>query len=116
QPFPERPPPLARQAPGPDEAFGLGFWDESRCRRRLRESRHGELYPRPGPDPAVEWPAGHGAGRRGLAFDPQRGRLLAAFPELAARLRMVTDERDGPPRLEYSLFLAPSGTPCTPPP
>ena len=134
QPFPLKPPPLARQAMTPDEAWGLTFWDRGRCREILGAMRTDGIYTPPttretlrlpGPAGGINW--------GGVAVDPNRQLLLVNTNDLPFGMQLVPREQleeakalhpDSKFRLQRGTPFAlrrwrvssPLGLPCTPPP
>lgn len=72
QPFPVAPPPLVRQGPvTPADAWGLTFWDEGQCRKRIKQYRSEGIFTPPGLKTTIEQPGDAGGVEWGsIAFDP----------------------------------------------
>lgn len=85
--FPVQPPPLMKTRLTPDDAWGLTFWDQNRCRELIAGARHGDTFTPPGD-------TGRGSG----AWDPGRNLLVTNLAQAGLDL-------PGPTQL-----------PCTSPP
>lgn len=72
QPFPVLPKPLVRQGPvTPDDAWGLTFWDEGKCRKLIEQDRSAGIFTPPGLKTTIEQPGSAGGVEwGGIAFDP----------------------------------------------
>lgn len=136
QPFPLAPPPLARHALEPEDAWGLTFWDRGRCRERIERLRGEGIYTPPSLGAGSLVVPGNAGGTNwgGVAIDPERGLLLARTTNLPFEVALVPREdypeerADGGESAEYAPqegtpygmrrapLLSPLGIPCNPPP
>jgi quinoprotein glucose dehydrogenase len=134
QPFPTRPPPLARHQVGPDDAWGVLGVDRWLCRRRLEQAAHGPIYTPPTVQGTVVLPGNAGGSNwGGVAVHPGRRIAIANVMDLPFLVRLVPraeheklerpNERvelspqDGTPYGLYrEPFLSPLMLPCTKPP
>jgi quinoprotein glucose dehydrogenase len=139
QPFPVRPPPLMQTRIGPEDAWGLTFWDRNICRQALENARTGELFTPPSTDGWIMRPStGGGPNWGGGAFDPQRNLLVTNLSKVAMWLQLLPQTNIeqavefnsaagapmGPPAviqgtdyaIQQRVFLSPLFNPCTAPP
>jgi quinoprotein glucose dehydrogenase len=139
QPFPTVLPPLVPQTIGPDDAWGVSFYDQAKCRDAIAAMRSGPIYTPPSLEGTVMYPQmGGGANWGGGAVDPQRGWLITNVVRIPYFLRLLpAAELDpevinapgagrpgGPPgaiedtpyAAEQGPLLSPLGAPCTAPP
>lgn len=137
QPFPVKPPPLVRHGLKPDDAWGLTFWDERECRKRLESARNQGIYTPLGTEPTILQPAAlGGVNWGGGAVWPDKNLLLvnvnttAMIAQMlpieeaikAAKSRVMEGQRiiapiSGTPYgLDMGPFVSSWGIPCTPPP
>lgn len=139
QPFPLKPPPLMKTQLGPDDAWGLTFWDQNRCRELIAGAGHGELYTPPDDKGWIMFPGpAGGMNWGGGAFDPKQNLLVTNLAQIGMYLKLlpraeVTPAEDADPRrgtptgppgsiqgtpwaIEQHALLGPSGLPCTSPP
>ncbi|MGH8399022.1 MAG: pyrroloquinoline quinone-dependent dehydrogenase, partial [Gammaproteobacteria bacterium] len=72
QPFPVLPKPLVRQGPvTPDDAWGVTFWDEGKCRALIKQYRSEGIFTPIGLQTTIEQPGNAGGVEwGGIAFDP----------------------------------------------
>ena len=134
QPFPTTPPPLVPQKLSPEEAWGLTFWDRSRCREQIRSLRSEGIFTPPSLRGTIIFPGNAGGTNWGsVAFDHERGLLIvntsriahvvtliprgeykaarAAFPKAEVSPQLGT-----PYAMKREALLSPWGLPCNPPP
>jgi len=139
QPFPARLPPLVPLEISPDDAWGLTFYDEQKCREAIAAFRTGPIYTPPSLEGTLMYPAmGGGANWGGGAYDPERRWLITSVARLPYFLQLLpAAEQDpavitapgagrplGPPGLiegtPYAAaqgpLLSPFNMPCTAPP
>lgn len=119
QPFPVKPPPLMKTRLTPEDAWGLTFWDQNRCRDLIAGARHGDLYTPPsdkgwimlpGPAGGMNWGSG--------AYDPERNLLVTNLAQIGQYLKLVPSGITGgtPWAIEQRALLGPTTMPCTNPP
>jgi quinoprotein glucose dehydrogenase len=135
QPFPTLPKPLAPISYGPEDVWGLTFWDKSKCRDIVNAlDAKGTFTPislkgtmvYPGLAGGINWDS--------VSVDPVANRMIvnvqiAAFSvklvpretvkdDFKGKMKLVgTDPQEGTPYvLERGPLLSPWGTPCFPPP
>lgn len=135
QPFPVRPAPLHEARLSPDSAFGLTDETRAFCREWIARLRNDGIFTPPSLRGTLIWPGfGGGINWDGMAWDPQRQRVvttikrLAMFVQLHARTdfeKALGNRQEG---LEYATqggtaygmtrmpLVAPDGVPCSPPP
>jgi quinoprotein glucose dehydrogenase len=134
QPFPSWPPPLAPQGLAPEDAWGLTPWDRGRCREQIERMRSDGIFTPPSFEGTVIFPGTAGGSNWGsVAFDPERGLLIANTSRIANTIRLarreeprqtprsVADvavaEMEGTPYVAYfGVLLSPFGIPCNAPP
>ena len=139
QPFPVKPPPLMKTGIGPEDAWGMTFWDRGECRKQIESARHGDLFTPPSTDGWLMYPSTAGGPNwGGGAFDPTRNLIVTSVSKVGLWLRLMpasevapSAEFDsaagapmGPPAIiqgtDYAIvqrvFLSPMFNPCTPPP
>jgi quinoprotein glucose dehydrogenase len=133
QPFPPEAFRVAKEITA-DDAWGLTFWDEGKCRAILETARVGPIY-----TPITEqWTfvaPSHlgGINWGGVAVDPERGLIAARNSNGPARVRLipredfsgrkgfefvdeVAEQRGTPYAMAREFVLSPLGVPCTAPP
>jgi len=137
QPFPVAPPPLVRQGPVmPDDAWGLTFWDEGKCRRLIEQYRSEGIFTPPGLKTTIEQPGNAGGVEwGGIAFDPVHQLALVNtmnlpwLDALTPRSQLKAEADSGkykgwdfarmlgtPYGRRRKVFLSPLGIPCIKPP
>ena len=134
QPFPMRPPPLARHALSPDDAWGILFFDRRWCRQRIESMRHGSIYEPPSLEGTLVVPGNAGGSNwGGVAVDPERRVAYANVIDLPFVVKLLPREefaratkpnsrvelspQEGTPYGLYrEAFLSPLALPCTKPP
>jgi len=139
QPFPVKPPPLMKTTLSPDDAWGLTFWDEARCRELIASARHGALFTPPSTEGWIMFPGtAGGMNWGGGGYDPARTLLVTSVSQVGMWLRLIPqaslDESAGfdpsagapmgpparirgtPYAIEQRILLGPTMLPCTRPP
>jgi len=139
QPFPVRPPPLMKTRLTPDDAWGLTFWDQNRCRDLIAGARHGDLFTPPSEKGWIMFPGSAGGMNWGSgAWDPERSLLVTNLAQIGLYLKLLPRESVpkavafdptrgapmGPPgiiegtpwAIEQRILLGPTMMPCTRPP
>jgi quinoprotein glucose dehydrogenase len=136
QPFSALPALVPQGRVEPADAWGLTFWDRGKCREKLAALRNEGIFTPPDTRGTLEFPGyAGGVDWGGVAFDEQRGRVIAAVNDLPMVVTLVpaanveTEERSRlHPQAEYGRqagtpyamrrepLLSPWGLPCTPPP
>jgi quinoprotein glucose dehydrogenase len=136
QPFSALPALVPQGRVEPADAWGLTFWDRGKCREKLAALRDEGIFTPPDTRGTLEFPGyAGGVDWGGVAFDEQRGRVIAAVNDLPMVVTLVpaanleTEERSRlHPQAEYGRqagtpyamrrepLLSPWGLPCTPPP
>ncbi len=137
QPFPVAPPALARQSPvTPDDAWGVAWFDQRGCRRRIEAYRSGGMYAPPSVQDSLMHPGNAGgANWGGIAFDPQRQLALANTVNLPFVVALVpreqfaaqradpryagfefAEQRGTPYGMRRKPFVSALGIPCVKPP
>jgi quinoprotein glucose dehydrogenase len=139
QPFPVKPPPLMKTRLTPDDAWGLTFWDQNRCRELIASARHGDIFTPPSDRGWIMFPGSAGGMNWGSgAFDPERKLLVTNLSQIGLYLKLVPRARVpkaegfdptrgapmGPPgiiagtpwAIEQRILLGPTMMPCTSPP
>jgi quinoprotein glucose dehydrogenase len=125
QPFPSRPPPLARQAPlRADELTTVTPESSRECATMFEQVKSGGIYTPPGRDLTLWFPGTMGGITwSGGAVDPRTGRLFVNTNEIGALGRMEK-QPDGraiayrriSPWGEYARFWDSNRLPCQQPP
>ena len=134
QPFPVAPKPLSPSTIGPDQAYGLTFWDRGKCRKMIEDAKHEGLYTPPSTQGTIVYPfTGGGSNWGGLAYDPQTG---IAYVNTSSLMHLVTliktkdvkgaqerfrgqevsPQKGAPFGVKREVMLSPWGLPCNPPP
>ena len=137
QPFPVLPVPLVRQGPvTPGEAWGLTFWDEGKCRKRIEQYRSEGIFTPPGLKTTIEQPGNAGGVEwGGIAFDPVHQLAVvntmnlpweyALIPRDQIKAEADSGKYDGwefarmtgtPYGMRRRVLLSPLGIPCVKPP
>ena len=134
QPFSIYPSPLIGTKLTPDSAFGVDDTEREYCRQAIRRLRNDGLFTPPSFRGTVEWPGFWGGiNWDGLAWDPERHRIVTTVKRVAMAVRLhrrgdqnaQANPNEGrehitQPGTPYSAtrmpLIAPSGTPCSPPP
>jgi quinoprotein glucose dehydrogenase len=133
QPVPARPRPLHPDRLGPEDAWGLTFWDRGACRERLEGLRSEGIFTPPSRRGTVVFPSNVGGTNwGGAAFDPERGLVIANESRVPMVVTLVPRDEfvpwevrgvgDSGPQLgtpfgmRREALLSPLGIPCNPPP
>lgn len=139
QPFPVKPPPLMKTRLTPDDAWGLTFWDQNRCRDLIAGARHGDIFTPPSEKGWIMFPGSAGGMNWGSgAWDPGRNLLVTNLSQIGLYLKLVPralvpkagsfDPTRGAPMgppgviegtpwaIEQRILLGPTMMPCTSPP
>jgi len=137
QPFPASPPPLLGTGLTPDSMFGVTAEERAFCRAAAEALRNEGIFTPPSLRGTLQWPGFWGGiNWDGMAWDPVRQRLITTLKRVAMVVRLHardgTTERVATPEAlgvgEVLLqpgapyfatrapLIAPSGTPCSPPP
>jgi len=134
QPISIRPPPLLGTQLTPDSAFGVDAAEREYCREAIRRLRNDGLFTPPSFRGTLEWPGFWGGiNWDGLAWDPERQRIVTTLKRVAMAVRLhrrgdqnaQANPNEGrehitQPGTPYTAtrmpLIAPSGTPCSPPP
>ena len=136
QPYSPLPALVPQRRVEPDDAWGITFWDRGKCRERIAALRNEGLFTPPDTRGTLEFP-GYigGVDWGGVAFDEQRGHVIAAVNDLGMVVTLIppaqldSEQRaHSYPHAEYGRqagtpwsvrrepLLSPWGLPCTPPP
>jgi quinoprotein glucose dehydrogenase len=134
QPFAMRPPPLLGTRLTADSAFGVDDAERAYCREAIRRLRNEGVFTPPSLRGTLEWPGFWGGiNWDGMAWDPERQRLVTTVKRMAMAVRLhrrgdqiaQANPNEGrehitQPGTPYTAtrmpLIAPSGTPCSPPP
>lgn len=137
QPFPVAPPPLSRQrAVTSADAWGLTFWDEGQCRKRIKRYRSEGIFTPPGLKTTIQQPGNGGGAEWGsIAFDPVHQLAvvntmnLPFLVTLIPRAQFLPESNLGrykgwefarmsgtPYGMRRKVFLSSLGLPCVKPP
>ncbi|MDH4323558.1 MAG: pyrroloquinoline quinone-dependent dehydrogenase [Betaproteobacteria bacterium] len=115
QPFPTVPPPLAPLAIGPEDAWGITFWDKGRCREEIARYRNEGIFTPPSFRGSLQYPGIAGGANWGsLAFEPQRGWVVLNMSNLPFVIRLIPRERYAEARSHrprHTEFARQEGTP-----
>jgi quinoprotein glucose dehydrogenase len=136
QPFSSLPPLVPQRALLPADAWGLSFWDRSKCRELIASLRNEGIFTPPDLRGSILTP-GYigGVNWGGVAFDQDHGRIIAAVNLLPMVVTLLTpaelerEVRGGdyphsqfgrqagtPYAMRREPLLSPLGLPCTAPP
>lgn len=134
QPFPVATPPVVPTHLMPSDAFGLTWFDEFACRRRISEARSEGLFTPPSQQGTLLNPFnGGGANWGSAAFDPARNLMIINMNSLVHHLQLIPSQgleearevfhdqeilpqTGAPYAAKRSLLVSPLGIPCNPPP
>lgn len=134
QPFSTSPPPLLGTGLSPDSMFGVTNEERAFCRAAAESLRNDGIFTPPSLKGTLQWPGFWGGiNWDGMAWDPVRQRLITTLKRVAMVVRLhprdAITERLAPlgsgevmlqPGTPYvatrAPLIAPSGTPCSPPP
>ncbi|MFV2089120.1 MAG: pyrroloquinoline quinone-dependent dehydrogenase [Pseudomonadales bacterium] len=126
QPFPVKPDPLHQLGITPDDAWGLTFWDEGRCREQLESMQSGPIFTPPSFQGTATYPSPFGGNNWGApAIDPERQIMVANTKHMPISIKLVP--RDECPKQAWQQLgspycvvlkpvMSPLGIPCTEPP
>ena len=133
QPFPPEAFRVAKEV-ALDDAWGLTFWDEGKCRETLESARTGPIYTPITEQWTIVAPSHLGGiNWGGVAVDPERGLIAARNSNGPARVRLipreqfsggkgfefvdeVAEQRGTPYAMAREFLLSPLGVPCVRPP
>ena len=134
QPFPTFPPPLTPETLTPEQGFGLDKADQDFCQNLIKSLRYEGIFTPPSTQGTIIYPGNIGGSNwSGASFDATREIMVVNTNHLAMVVRLVPRDdymneiRDHPHTeisrmtgtpfgMRRQTLLAPSGTPCTPPP
>jgi quinoprotein glucose dehydrogenase len=134
QPVPSLPPPIARQAVKPEDAFGFLYFDAKACEREMAGYDNRGLYTPPSVRGSIVYPFfGGGSNWGSVAFDPESNLLFANTMNLVGMAQVVpradfdgvrrahpgdeaTAQRGTPYGMRRKIVMSPLGVPCAPPP
>ena len=134
QPIPVKPPALIRMNMTPEDAWGITFWDEGKCREKIASMHFEGPFTPPTTKGSIMIPGNAGGSNwGGIAIDPQRQILLANVMDLPYDVKLYSrqdfdEERARNPGVEYGSMLgtpwgmrrqhlhSPFFLPCNPPP
>ncbi len=128
QPFPRQPAALHKLEFGPDDAWGVTFWDRGVCRDKIAALDHGPIYTPISTRGTVLYPAPTGGNNWGSpAVDPERGLMIASAMHVPFTATLTAREQCTNPRrqmpqtgtpycVQLELLTSPLGAPCSPPP
>lgn len=136
QPFSSLPPLTPQRGVQPDDAWGLTFWDRARCRALIATLRNEGIFTPPDTRGTLLTPGYIGGiNWGGVAFDENRGRVIAAVNLLPMVVTLITPQEferqvhsGSYPHSEFGRqagapfgvrrepLLSPWGLPCTTPP
>ncbi len=137
QPFPVKPEPLVRHSLGPEDMWGLTFWDKGQCREQLANAQNEGIYTPLGTKPTIMTPAPlGGVNWGGGAVWPDKNLLLvnvnttAMITQILPIEETLSDKKGlamenqrliapiigTPYGMDTGPFVSPWGLPCTPPP
>jgi quinoprotein glucose dehydrogenase len=130
QPFPTHVPHMIEEPLTADDAWGLTFWDEGRCRKTMAALTNEGFYTPPSVQGAVNYPSNGGGNNWGSpAIHPDSRIMVVYTGRAAASTRLIPraqcDDRDRPvgqPQtgtpycVETGFVSSPLGVPCTEPP
>lgn len=134
QPFPASPPPLLGTGLSPDSMFGVTAEERAFCRAAAESLRNDGIFTPPSVQGTLQWPGFWGGiNWDGMAWDPVRQRLITTLKRVAMVVRLHPLNRPtvrlAPPEIGEVMLqagapfyatraplIAPSGTPCSPPP
>jgi membrane-bound PQQ-dependent dehydrogenase (glucose/quinate/shikimate family) len=124
QPFPLKPPSIARHSMTREEVSNVTPESNADCRKLYEQATVGGLYTPAGLEPTLQFPGFHGGGNwSGGAFDPVSGYLYVNVNEDAAMGSLNQQPTGAPARYtrqgrfeEYAWFRDRNGWPCQQPP
>jgi quinoprotein glucose dehydrogenase len=136
QPFSSLPALTSQEAVRPEDAWGLTLWDRGKCRQLIASLRNEGIFTPPDTRGTLLSP-GYigGVNWGGIAFDEDRGRIIAAVNRLPMVVTLLTPEQfqeqlhsgryrhaefgrqaGTPYAMRREPLLSPWGLPCTAPP
>ena len=119
QPFPTQPAPLLPTRIGPDDAWGLIFWDRGRCRDAIAGLENEGIFTPLAERPTLLFPGSlGGANWGGGAYSPQKQLLIvnvnaAPFVAQLTRDAVAKTGQDHPVAGQKTMFVTMKGTPYT---
>lgn len=126
QPFPVKPDPLHQLGITPDDAWGLTFWDEGRCREQMQQLTTGPIYTPLSAAGTVVYPSPLGGNNWGApTVDPERQIMVASTKHIPLVIRAVPradcpadawQQVGSPYCVVLKPLTSPLGIPCTAPP
>ena len=138
QPFPVAPPPLVRQQPSADDAWGTNDAERNACRERLQRLRSNGIFTPPSVQGTAAIPGNLGGMNWSSgAFDPQRQLFVTNVNNLAMEVHLiprdqylpqeqaaeagkfrgdVSPQHGTPYGMSRQAIVSPMGLPCLPPP
>lgn len=121
QPFPLKPPPLARMSMTRDEITTRTPEAQEFCREWFSRLRHEGPYTPPGTTPSLALPGTMGGGNwGGVSFDPELGYIFVNTSSLGGTGQMVKANEGAPSAWRndngYQRFVDQEGYPCQQPP
>ena len=134
QPFPVKTPPIVPSSITPNDAFGLSWFDQTACAKRIAQADANGLFTPPSARGTLVYPMnGGGANWGSAAYDPKRNLLLINMSNMAHEVKLIkkaTEEIESktmhdstlapqmgvPYALKRDLLLSPLGLPCNKPP
>lgn len=113
QPFPATPALAERRALKPADAWGITFWDRSRCRDLIARYRNEGIFTPPDPRGTILRPSVlGGVSWGGIAYDARHQHVFTAVNRLPMVLTLMPPHE----RTEIKPLVSPWGLPCTAPP
>jgi quinoprotein glucose dehydrogenase len=126
QPWPTHLPQLVDQPLGPEDAWGLTFWDRGACRDRIKALKNDGLYTPPTVEGSIHYPWSGGGNNWGSpAIDPRSGIMVVYTTRVPAIIKLTPqDQCQGffqrqagtPYCIDTDMVASPLGMPCTEPP
>ena len=133
QPFPTHVPPLDRHTLSGDDAWGLTFWDEGKCKEIIDSYRNEGIYTPPSFEGSIFTPSNGGGNNWGSpAIDPDSKLMVVLTMHMPSVLSLIPREQQacndvaslgsGGPHLgtpycaKVMPILSPWSIPCTKPP
>lgn len=136
QPFSALPPLVDHGPLGPDDAWGLTFWDRGRCAELFERYRSDGIYTPPTTQGTILWPGYSGGSNWGsVSVDPARQLVIANVNHLPFVVQLIeradlagvhdsgrypdsefARQAGTPYGMRRELIASPLGVPCTAPP
>ena len=107
QPFPVNPPPLIETGFTPEDAWGLTFWDEGKCRDMVAAGDWGPLFSPPTLKGRVGMPGMSVTNWGGGAYDAATNTLITTASRAPMKLQLYKLEDIPPPQPNAPPFGAP---------